>query len=84
MNHRMKIEIKGKDSFWSRAFHVEWQDQFADRKLVEDGAGYYLADETWFADLQAVGQQTFCTVRRAPDNPQRRDWLGSILSRRKD
>lgn len=84
MNHRMRIEIKGRDGFWSRAFHVEWQDQFADRKLVEDSAGYYLADPDWLADLQAVGRQTFCEVRRAPDNPHRRDWLGSILSRRKD
>ena len=79
----MRIHIKGKDAFWSQAFHVEWQDQFADRKLLEDGAGYYLADEAWLADLEAVGKQTFCEILRAPDNPQRRDWLSSILPRRK-
>jgi hypothetical protein len=83
VNRRMRIQIKGRDTFWGQAFHVEWQDQFADRKLLEDGAGYYLADEAWLDDLQSVGRQTFCEIRRAPDNPQRRDWLSSILSRRK-
>jgi hypothetical protein len=79
----MRIQIKGRDAFWGQAFHVEWQDQFADRKLIEDGAGYYLVDEAWLADLQAVGRQTFCEILRAPDNPHRRDWLSSILPRRK-
>ena len=83
MNRRTRIHIKGRDTFWSQAFHVEWQDQFADRKLIEDGAGYYLADGAWLADLERVGRQTFCEIRRAPDNPQRRDWLSSILPRRK-
>ena len=83
MSQRMRIQIKGRDAFWSQAFHVEWQDQFADRNLLEDGAGYYLVDEAWLDDLQAVGRQTFCEIRRAPDNPHRRDWLSSILPRRK-
>lgn len=83
MNRRARIQIKGRDAFWSQAFHVEWQDQFADRKLIEDGAGFYLADEAWLADLESVGRQTFCEIRRAPDNPHRRDWLNSILPRRK-
>lgn len=83
MNRRARIQIKGRDTFWSQAFHVEWQDQFADRKLLEDGAGFYLVDEAWLGDLESVGKQTFCEIRRAPDNPHRRDWLNSILPRRK-
>ena len=83
MNRRIRIHIKGRDTFWGQAFHVEWQDQFADRKLIEDGAGYYLADDAWLGDLERVGRQTFCEILRAPDNPHRRNWLGSILSRRK-
>ena len=83
MNRRARIQIKGRDAFWSQAFHVNWQDQFSDRKLSEDGAGYYLAEEAWLAELESVGRQTFCEIRRAPDNPQRRDWLSSILPRRK-
>ncbi|MEN3332406.1 MAG: hypothetical protein V7641_1771 [Blastocatellia bacterium] len=83
MNRRIRIHIKGRDTFWGQAFHVEWQDQFADRKLLEDGAGYYLADQAWLDDLERVGKQTFCEILRAPDNPQRRDWLNSILPRRK-
>ena len=82
MNRRVRIHIKGKDTFWSQAFHVEWQDQFPDRKLIDDGAGYYLADEAWLGDLARVGEQTFCEILRAPDNPHRRNWFGSILPRR--
>jgi hypothetical protein len=76
---RIRIDIKGRDDFWSRAFHVEWADQFPDRHLAEDDAGHYLADPAWLSDLERVGEQTFCRVTRAPDNPLRRQWLSSIL-----
>ena len=83
MSQRIRIKIKGKDTFWSQAFHVEWQDQFADRKLVDDGSGHYFADEAWLDDLRRVGAQTFCEILIAPDNPHRRGWLNSLLPRLK-
>ena len=79
MERRVRIEIKGKDEFWGRAFHVEWEDQFPDRKLDKDDEGHYLADSTWLKDLERVGQQTFCRITLAPSNPHRRRWLNSLL-----
>jgi hypothetical protein len=81
VDQRIRIEIKGKDEFWARAFHVEWKDQFSDRELVEDGEGHFLAQPEWLADLERVGKQTFCRVSRAPDNPHRRQWIHALFPR---
>lgn len=82
MAQQVKVEIKGKDEFWGRAFHVEWEDQFPDRKLTADGAGRFLARSEWLDDLARVAAQTFCRVVRAPENPLRRQWMSSILAGR--
>jgi hypothetical protein len=79
---QIRIEIAGRDEFWGRAFHVEWQHQFADRKLVPDGAGYYLVEQDWVDDLERVACETFCRVLRAPENPRRRNWLSFIVGGR--
>lgn len=78
----VKIEIKGKDEFWERAFHVEWSDQFPDRKIISDTSGLFLVAQEWLEDLERVGAQTFCTVIRAPENPERRRWMSSFMTRR--
>ena len=82
MERRIRIEIKGKDEFWVRAFHVEWDHQYPDRKLAPDSDSYFLAEPTWLADLERVAAATFCVITRAPDSPQRRRWLSSIIPRR--
>jgi hypothetical protein len=79
---RVRIEIEPKDEFWGRAFHVEWEHQFPDRKLTRDGANHFFAELEWLGDLEAVGAQTFCGVARAPDNPRRRKWMSSLIARR--
>jgi hypothetical protein len=81
MGRRVRVEINGKDEFWRRAFHVEWRHQFANRVMVEDGEGRYLAEPEWMDDLERVASQTFCRVLRAPDNPRRRQWLSFIARR---
>ena len=78
----VKIEIRGKDEFWERAFHVEWSDQFPDRKITSDTSGLFLVAQEWLEDLERVGAQTFCTVIRAPENPERRRWMNSFMTRR--
>jgi hypothetical protein len=78
---RIRIEIRGKDSFWERAFHVEWEHQFPDRRLSSDGADRFVTDAEWLDDLQRVGDQTFCNILCAPENPPRRDWLKSLIVR---
>ena len=84
MEQRIRIEIMGKDDFWERAFHVEWEYQFPDRKLDPDKSGCLLAPQEWLPDLERVGGETFCTIIRAPDNPRRREWLSSLIARRSD
>jgi hypothetical protein len=84
MQQPIKIEITGKDDFWQRAFHVEWEYQFPDRKLASDATGCFLAENEWLADLERVGNQTFCTVVRAPENPRRREWISSLIPRSLD
>ena len=79
MERRIRFEIKGKDGFWERAFHVEWEHQFPDRALTSSGAEQFIADNEWFDDLERVGAQTFCRVVRAPDNPARRRWMSFLL-----
>jgi len=77
----VKIEIKGKDEFWERAFHVEWSDQFPYRKITSDTSGHFLVAPEWLEDLERVGAQTFCTVIQAPENPERRRWMRSFITR---
>ena len=84
MEQRIKVEITGKDDFWERAFQVEWEYQFPDRKLNSDGAGRFVANLEWLDDLEKVGGQTFCTILRAPENPRRREWMSSLIQRRVD
>ena len=81
MQQQIRIEIKGKDEFWGRAFHVEWQDQFPDRALILSDSGQFITQIEWFDDLERVASQTFCTIVRAPENPQRRQWMNSLIPR---
>jgi len=76
----VRIEIRGKDEFWARAFHVEWEDQFPDKKLTSDGKDF-TAEREWLDDLERVGSQTFCTVVLAPENLLRRRWIISLIGR---
>jgi hypothetical protein len=78
---QLRIEIKGKDEFWGRAFRVEWEHQFPDRKLTPDVSGRYLARREWLEDLEGVARQTFCQVLCAPENPRRREWISSLIPR---
>ena len=82
MRQQVRIEIKGRDEFWGRAFHVEWRHQFPTRELVGEDKNYFLAELDWMSDLERVAAETFCSIRRAPENPRRREWLSSIVARR--
>jgi hypothetical protein len=79
---QIRIQIKGKDAFWGRAFHVEWEYQFPDRALVSDNSSCFLARAEWLEDLERVGAETFCKVFQAPENPRRREWMGAFILRR--
>jgi hypothetical protein len=78
----VRFEIKGKDEFWGRAFHVEWEHQFPNRRLALEDEGRFIAEREWIAYLESVAAQTFCRVVCAPDNPARRQWMNSLIARR--
>jgi hypothetical protein len=82
MQQQIRIEIKAKDEFWARAFHVEWEHQFPDRKLIANVTEEFIAPTEWFIDLERVAAQTFCKIVRAPENLQRRRWMNSLIPRR--
>ena len=80
LERKIRIEVRGKDEFWARAFHVEWNDQFPERKLTADGE-HYIALVDWFDDLERVAAQTFCRIVRSPASPPRREWMRSLFRR---
>lgn len=82
MERPVRVEIKGKDEFWARAFHVEWEYQFPNRELTPDDAGNFIAEREWLDDLERVAGQTFCKAVPAPENPHRRKWMNSLIARR--
>jgi hypothetical protein len=82
MARQVRIEIIGRDDFWGRAFHVEWEDQFPERLLRKTSGGFFLVDETWLPDLEQVAAQVFCKIVRAPENPKRRAWINSLIPNR--
>jgi hypothetical protein len=79
MGQQIRIQIKGKDAFWGRAFHVEWEFQYPDRALVSDDLNCFLANADWLEDLERVGAETLCKIIQAPENPRRRQWMGSLM-----
>lgn len=82
MSEQVRIEIKARDGFWGRAFHVEWEHQYPDRKLTACGEGLFLVDSMWLDSLEQVAGQTFCRIVRAPDNPRRRRWMSGLIPSR--
>ena len=79
MKQQIRIQITGKDAFWGRAFHVEWEYQFPERALVSDSANGFWARAEWLDDLERVGSETLCKVVQAPENPRRREWIGTLM-----
>lgn len=77
---QIKVEITGRDEFWQRAFHVEWEHQFPNRTLRATDGGQFLVKPEWLKDLERVAGETFCRVLLAPDNRRRREWLSSIIN----
>ena len=66
------IEITSRSDFWKNAFKVEWEYQFPDRILIEDGDGRFKASPDWLGDLDRVAKQCFSIVRLPPESPDRR------------
>ncbi|HKV40290.1 MAG TPA: hypothetical protein VJX67_13845 [Blastocatellia bacterium] len=79
MARTLAIEVRGRDEFWGKAFQIEWRDQFPDRRLVSPEPGRYIVEEAWIKDLERVAAQCYCSLVRAPDSPERRNWMRLLL-----
>ncbi|MBI1761554.1 MAG: hypothetical protein HYR56_08985 [Acidobacteria bacterium] len=78
---QIKVEIIGRNAYWSNAIFVEWEYQFPERKLVRQTERYYWIEAEWLNDLQRVAQQCFGRALRAPDDPGRRQLFRRIFPR---
>lgn len=68
----IRVEIKGRNSFWENAVHVEWTHQFPDRKLKPAGERVYLIEASWLEDLQRIAHQCFSSAVIAPEDVGKR------------
>lgn len=84
MRRPLRVEIKGRDEFWDRAFQTEWEHQFPDRKLTRVDGFLFQVEPEWLNDLERIGTQCFCSVVEAPEDLERRRWIRSIIPRRGD
>jgi hypothetical protein len=68
----IRIEILGRDSFWSDAVLVEWAHQHPKRKLVSERSGSYLIEADWLEDLRKIAAGCYSQVVLAPLDPSLR------------
>lgn len=69
---QIRIELRGRNEFWSKAILVEWAYQYPDRPLQHLQEAYYLIEAAWLVDLERVAQQCFGRALVAPLDPGRR------------
>ncbi|MGE0887441.1 MAG: hypothetical protein AB7P14_28290 [Blastocatellales bacterium] len=81
MARRIRVEIKSRNEFWHNAVKVEWDYQYPQRGLAAELPGFYLIEESWFADLQRVAAQCFSEVLLAPRDPGRRQLFRRLFAR---
>jgi len=82
MMSRVRVEIRGRNRYWRDAVPIEWEHHFPERKLVGEGEGSYVIDESWLLDLETIAARCFSTVAIAPDDPGRLSWLRRLVARR--
>jgi siderophore synthetase component len=81
MDDFLRVEILGRDKFWTNATMVEWEYQFPDRNLTKDAEGNFIISREWLDDLQKVAEKCFSRVVIAPPNLARRRLFRRIINR---
>jgi hypothetical protein len=76
---QIKIEIAGKDEFWSNVVLTEWAHQYPERQLVALTAGTFLIEKTWLEALKDVAAQCNSRIIESPLDPSRRLWFRQFL-----
>jgi len=78
-NSQIRIEIVGRDEFWSNAVLVEWSHQHPERKLITQADHSYLIPASWLNDLNQIAANCFAKIVVAPEDPSRRSWFRQFL-----
>jgi hypothetical protein len=78
-NETVRIEIVGRDEFWSNAVLVEWKHQHPERELITQADHSYLIDRDWLSDLNRIAADCNATIVVAPEDPSRRLWFRQFL-----
>jgi len=78
-NSQIRIEIVGRDEFWSKAVLVEWTHQHPERELLMQADHSYLIHPDWLSDLNQIAADCFAKIVVAPEDPGRRSWFRQFL-----
>jgi hypothetical protein len=76
---QMKVEIVGKDEFWSNAVLKEWAAQYPERQLIALTAGMFSIENAWLEALKEVAAQCNSQIIVSPSDPSRRLWFRQLL-----
>ena len=78
-NSQIRIEIVGRDEFWSDAVLVEWKHQHPERELITQADHSYLVQADWLSELNRIAADCYAKIVIAPLDPSRRSWFRQFL-----
>jgi hypothetical protein len=79
MASQIKVEIVGKDQFWSDAILVEWAHRYPSRQLVALSDGTIRLDTSWLDSLMEVADECNCKIVASPQDPSRRSLFRQLI-----
>jgi hypothetical protein len=79
MSKQIRVEIVGRDEFWSNAVLVEWKHRYPERQLVSEANGWYMIDTEWLDSLKDVATDCNAKVVPGPNDPSRRSLFRQFL-----
>jgi len=72
MKQQLRVEIIGRDEFWSKAVLVEWDHCHPTKKLRNVDATSFMIESDWLDSLRTIAAECNCEVMVGPDDPSRR------------
>jgi hypothetical protein len=79
MKQQIRVEVIGKDEFWSKAFLVEWDHCHPSRPLRNVDETTFMIESDWLDSLRTVAAECNCEVLLGPDDPGRRSLFRQFL-----
>jgi len=78
-NSQIRIEIVGRDEFWSNAVLVEWKHQYPERELITQADHSCVIPADWLGELNRIAADCYAKIVVAPLDPSRRSWIRQFL-----